>query len=169
METAAEIARMGDDELRERLRDVRAEEDSVSYERRMLHGRIDVVRGEIKERLRARAGEATDDAADGLERLLRNLKDVLAHVGPPPLEAELATFGQQLEGDDGDDDAASADELPDLASLGDDDLAGLVRALVRRERAVSDRRNELHVVIDQLRKEHVARLQRRYGDSAEGA
>ena len=42
-------------------------------------------------------------------------------------------------------------------------------ALVRRERAVSDRRNELHVVIDQLRKEHVARLQRRYGDSAEGA
>ena len=59
------------------------------------------------------------------------------------------------------------DELPAFDALSDDELAGLVRALVQREREVSARRRELHSVLDGLRSEHVARLQRRYAGSAE--
>ena len=52
-----------DDELRDRIREVKRDEEQVSYERRMLHGRIDVVRSEILARVDRRTGveQATDD------------------------------------------------------------------------------------------------------------
>ena len=45
-----------DDELRDRIREVKRDEEQVSYERRMLHGRIDVVRSEILARIDRRTG-----------------------------------------------------------------------------------------------------------------
>ena len=45
-----------DDELRDRIREVKRDEEQVSYERRLLHGRIDVVRSEILARIDRRAG-----------------------------------------------------------------------------------------------------------------
>ena len=51
-----------DDELRDRIREVKRDEEQVSYERRLLHGRIDVVRSEILARIDRRAGVEHDDA-----------------------------------------------------------------------------------------------------------
>lgn len=165
MEMVPEVSQLDDDELRERIREARREEDRVSYERRILHGRIDVVRGEIKARIDRARG--TGSAGDGLDALLARLTDVLTHQGPPPLAAELAELGQSL--DEGAEPGIELPdgELPELGELADAELTAVVRALVRRERDVSDRRNDLHKVIDRLRTEHVARLQRQYGGTGD--
>jgi len=55
--------------------------------------------------------------------------------------------------------------LPDLASLSDRDLKGLIEELQREEHEVSYRRRILHGKIDILRAELVARLQKSGGRS----
>jgi hypothetical protein len=62
----------------------------------------------------------------------------------------------------------SVEPLPDLASLSDDDLKGLIDELQREEQEVSYRRRILHGKIDILRAELVARLQRSQGRSVLG-
>ena len=153
---------LSDDELRDRIREVKREEEQVSYERRLLHGRIDVVRSEILTRIDRRAGVEHHDA-DPLQDLVRRLSDALTHTGPPPIDDELARLG--AEEDDADDIAADdepLEELPELTALGDGELTHLVRVLTVRERRTSARRQELHRELDRLRAEHVARLQERF-------
>jgi hypothetical protein len=53
--------------------------------------------------------------------------------------------------------------LPDLATLSDADLKGLIDSLQREEQEVSYRRRLLHGKIDILRAELVARLQQQVG------
>ena len=55
--------------------------------------------------------------------------------------------------------------LPDLGSLNDDDLKGLIDDLEQQEREVSYQRRLLHGKIDILRAELVARLQKSGGRS----
>jgi hypothetical protein len=152
-----------DDELRDRIREVKREEEQISYERRLLHGRIDVVRSEILTRIERRAGVEHHDA-DPLQDLVRRLSDALTHTGPPPIDDELAKLGAD---DDEDATALAADdetleELPELTGLEDAELTHLVRALTAREQRTSARRQELHRELDKLRAEHVARLQERF-------
>ncbi len=151
---------MDDGQLRARIREIRDAEDAVSYERRMLHGRIDVLRSEILARI---AGQSTEGAsrseAASKASLLDRLTDVLSHKGPPPVDEELDRLGAD---DHGASITGDLDELPDLNELSDDELAAYVHTLARRERVVSDRRQELHGEIEGLRAEHVARLRRQY-------
>lgn len=149
-----------DDELRDRIREVKRDEEQVSYERRMLHGRIDVVRSEILARIDRRAGVSTTDE-DPLQDLVRRLSDALTHTGPPPIDEELARFGSD-EDVSGELDEETLDELPELATLADGELTHLVRVLTAREQRTSARRQELHRELDRLRAEHVARLQERF-------
>ena len=152
---------LSDDDLRDRIRSIEREEDRISYDRRILHGRIDVVRSEILARVRRARGE--DVADDGsLDALTARLASALTHTGPPPLDAELEELGA-----DADDTSAVAtllegEELPELDALTDADLAALARELSRRERETSNRRNELHDEIAGLRREHVTRVRARY-------
>ena len=55
--------------------------------------------------------------------------------------------------------------LPDLASLNDHDLKGLIDEYTKEEQEVSYRRRILHGKIDILRAELVARLQKTEGRS----
>jgi len=55
--------------------------------------------------------------------------------------------------------------LPDLGSLSDSDLKGLIDELEEQEREVSYQRRLLHGKIDILRAELVARLQKTQGRS----
>ena len=55
--------------------------------------------------------------------------------------------------------------LPDLGSLSDSDLKGLIEQLQEQEREVSYQRRLLHGKIDILRAELVARLQKSGGRS----
>jgi hypothetical protein len=154
-----------DEALRDRIREVKRDEESISYERRLLHGKIDVVRSEIIARMKRGSGDAPE-GADSLEGLVQRLTDALTHTGPPPLDDELARFGHA--DDPAGDDASVGDVLPELSSLGDAELAGLVKALTARERRTSARRQELHRELDRLRSDHVARLQQKYSDTVEG-
>ncbi|MBA3400855.1 MAG: hypothetical protein H0U05_02585 [Actinobacteria bacterium] len=51
---------MSDDDLRVLVRELEKEEDEVSFQRRVLHGRIDILRAALVARLREQvsAGEA---------------------------------------------------------------------------------------------------------------
>jgi hypothetical protein len=151
---------MDDEQLRARIREIRSEEEAVSYERRMLHGRIDVLRSEILARISGQSADgASASEAASQASLLDRLTDVLSHKGPPPVDEELDRLGAD---DHGTSISGDLDELPDLTALSDDDLAAYVHTLSRRERIVSDRRQVLHQEIEGLRAENVARLRRRY-------
>ena len=58
-----------------------------------------------------------------------------------------------------------ADAFPDLGSLSDDELKGLIERYQHEEREVSFRRRMLHGYIDMLRTELVARLRESGGKS----
>jgi hypothetical protein len=60
VEPLPDLAALTDDDLRTMIRDLEKEEDDISFQRRVLHGRIDILRAELVARLREQvsAGEA---------------------------------------------------------------------------------------------------------------
>ena len=74
-ETFPDIGAMSDEELRETIDELTREEQEVSYRRRMLHGKIDILRAELVNRLRTNreAGETLISGAD-----VEKLSDILA-------------------------------------------------------------------------------------------
>ena len=61
MEPLPDLPTLTDDDLRVMIRDLEKEEDEISFRRRVLHGRIDILRAELVARLREQvsAGEAS--------------------------------------------------------------------------------------------------------------
>ncbi|MBA2523228.1 MAG: hypothetical protein H0V25_07840, partial [Solirubrobacterales bacterium] len=51
-ETFPDIGAMSDEELKQLIDSLTRDERQVSYERRMLHGKIDILRAELVSRLR---------------------------------------------------------------------------------------------------------------------
>jgi hypothetical protein len=74
-ETFPDIGAMTDVELKELIDELTREEQDVSYRRRMLHGKIDILRAELVNRLRTNreAGETLISGAD-----VEKLSDILA-------------------------------------------------------------------------------------------
>ena len=68
MEPLPDLSTLTDDELRATIRDLEAEEDEVSFRRRVLHGRIDILRAELVARLREQVSAGEAKLAD-VERL----------------------------------------------------------------------------------------------------
>ena len=60
MEPLPDFSTLTDDDLRVMIRDLEKEEDEISFRRRVLHGRIDILQAELVARLREQvsAGEA---------------------------------------------------------------------------------------------------------------
>ena len=73
-DTFPDIGSMDDDELKALIAELTEEEREVSYHRRVLHGKIDILRAELVNRLRAKreAGDATITGAD-----VQQLTDIL--------------------------------------------------------------------------------------------
>jgi hypothetical protein len=73
-ETFPDIGAMTDVELKELIDELTREEQDVSYRRRMLHGKIDILRAELVNRLKTdrEAGETliTGDDVDKLTDIL---------------------------------------------------------------------------------------------------
>ena len=66
----AEISEKSDEELREILDRLDAEEQRLSYERRMLHAKIDILKAELKVRLKEKHRSGTNIiSGNDLERL----------------------------------------------------------------------------------------------------
>jgi hypothetical protein len=74
-ETFPDLGSLSDAELKELIDNLTAEEEKVSYQRRLLHGRIDILRAELVNRLRKKReeGESVISGAD-----VQQLTDILA-------------------------------------------------------------------------------------------
>jgi hypothetical protein len=81
MDDIVDLVSRSDEELRELVAELEAEEREISRRRRLLHGKLDILRAELVLRLQRkhREGEALITEVD-LERLSR----ILAGQGPGP-------------------------------------------------------------------------------------
>ena len=68
MEPLPDLSTLTDDDLRVMIRDLEKEEDEISFRRRVLHGRIDILRAELVARLREQVSAGEAQLAD-VERL----------------------------------------------------------------------------------------------------
>jgi hypothetical protein len=75
METFPDLGSLSDQELKDLIAQLTDEETDVSYRRRILHGKIDILRAELVNRLRKKheGGEVVITGAD-----VQQLTDILA-------------------------------------------------------------------------------------------
>jgi hypothetical protein len=86
VEALPDLASLSDDELRQLIRGLVKEELEVSYRRRLLHGKIDILRAELVVRLQRRTQEVGSPLEDvDVEKLTAILSSKAA---PPGIEDE---------------------------------------------------------------------------------
>jgi hypothetical protein len=86
MEALPDLQSLSDAELRDLIRELMDEERQVSYQRRILHGKIDILRAELQARLKQQVGEGKSPLA---EVDIDKLTEILAaKAAPPPVEEE---------------------------------------------------------------------------------
>ena len=64
MEPLPDLGSLSDEELKKLKDDLEAEEHEVSYRRRILHGKIDILRAELVARLQRSGGRSVLDEVD---------------------------------------------------------------------------------------------------------
>jgi len=80
-QTFPDIGSMSDEELKTLIGELTEEEREVSYRRRVLHGKIDILRAELVNRLKVKR-EAGDAAITGAD--VQQLTDILLGQVPTP-------------------------------------------------------------------------------------
>jgi len=138
------------------LRDEAAQEETdLSYMRRMLHARIDIVRAE--QRRRREGGSATV-----VEQLVNILSDNA--VGPATGSGRYQTTEpSRAEAHRRHVEALVSDvDLSDVMSLSDAKLDQALQAYTAEEDSISQRRREVQAVVDRLN----AEIARRYREGA---
>jgi len=85
METFPDLGSLTDQELKDLIKEMTDEELEVSYRRRILHGKIDILRAELVNRLRRKdeSGELVISGAD-----VQRLTDILTGNYPAAEELE---------------------------------------------------------------------------------
>ena len=87
-ETFPDLGSLSDMELKELIDSLTAEENEISYQRRVLHGKIDILRAELVNRLRQKR-EAGDTLISGDD--VQQLTEILAgKAQQPPPEGDAA-------------------------------------------------------------------------------
>jgi hypothetical protein len=84
MDTFPDLGSLQDAELKDLIQELTAEETEISYKRRILHGKIDILRAELVNRLRKKhdGGEVMITGDD-----VQRLTDILAqHQQPDTVE-----------------------------------------------------------------------------------
>jgi len=79
VEPLPDLASLSDDELKQLIDDLMNEEKEVSYRRRLLHGKIDILRAELVARLKETGGKSVLDQVD-----VESLTDILTSKAAPP-------------------------------------------------------------------------------------
>ena len=79
VEPFPDLASLSDDDLKRLIDDLAKEEQEVSYRRRILHGKIDLLRAELQARLRQTGGKSVLQDVD-----VDRLATILAGKAAPP-------------------------------------------------------------------------------------
>jgi hypothetical protein len=82
-EAFPDLGSLSDAELKELIDALTEEEEKVSYRRRILHGKIDILRAELVNRLRKKH-ESGDDVISGAD--VDRLTDILSGRASAPAE-----------------------------------------------------------------------------------
>ncbi len=136
--------------VRDRCQEV---ESGLSFGRRLVQGRLDIVM--LESERRERGGEASS------EQLMARLPEVLAQrtrgggTPRPTRETDLPDFCEDISA--AVERIVPATELAELSSISDERLEAVIGELEQFERQVSAKRQELHRVIDDLQEEIVGR------------
>ena len=156
------LADMEMDELRRRRNDCLAEREYLSYLRRLIHGRIEIVGSELQGR-----GSV---AAEGDRALVEKLAEALSHDSPQgPSRGEYVRVGLP------EDEVALARRrlerlvndvaIADPAAMSDSELREALDALMAEEREVSEVRRRVLSVHDVFQ----AEVKRRYKEQLAGS
>ena len=79
MEPLPDLATLSDEDLKNLIDELTREENEVSYRRRILHGKIDILRAELVARLKATEGKSVLETVD-----VESLTAILAGKAAPP-------------------------------------------------------------------------------------
>jgi hypothetical protein len=83
VEPLPDLSTLNDDDLRVMIRELEKEEDEVSFRRRVLHGRIDILRAELVARLREQVSAGEAKLAD-----VERLSEILTARATPSADLE---------------------------------------------------------------------------------
>jgi hypothetical protein len=78
LEPLPDLGSLSDEELKLVIDDLEAQERGVSYQRRILHGKIDILRAELVARLQRSGGRSILDEVD-----VERLTDILSGKASP--------------------------------------------------------------------------------------
>ena len=134
VETLPDLLPLSDDELAALLAQLEDAEDAVSRRRRLLHGRIDILRAERTARLKAQvaSGSFQVHSPSSFDR------PIYSGTGELPADGEF-------------------EPLPDLAAMDDDALWAEIRRLETEEDDISLNRRVMHAQIDIITAERAKR------------
>jgi hypothetical protein len=124
-----DLETLSDDEKDALIAGLEREEEAVSYRRRLLHGRIDLLRKEYEERVKLHLAEGRE----------------LPELAPSDLERPLFEGTGELPEDEG------LEPMPDLTTLDDEALRAMIHELEVAEDDVSLHRREVQGRLDLLR------------------
>ena len=79
MEPLPDLASLSDEDLKGLIDEYTKEEQEVSYQRRLLRGKIDILRAELVARLQKTGGQSVLDQVD-----VASLTEILAGKATPP-------------------------------------------------------------------------------------
>jgi hypothetical protein len=79
VEPLPDLATLSDADLKELIAELKQQENEVSYQRRLLHGKIDILRAELVARLQKTEGKSVLDQVD-----VDHLTEILTSKAAPP-------------------------------------------------------------------------------------
>jgi hypothetical protein len=149
-----DVSSLSTPELRAKRDECERAEVALSYTRRMVHGRLDIVYFDLTRRSEGREPEDLSELVDSLSEILGKR----IHHSPDSgrLTSLLAPDLDEVAMEELDS-VAGADRIHMLPQLDDAEVRAMVDRLTELEDSISDARGRLHDVIDRIHREIVRR------------
>ncbi|HVL32060.1 MAG TPA: aerial mycelium formation protein [Actinomycetota bacterium] len=135
------------EEVRMLRSDCAAEESLASYERRLVHGRLAILRAELERR---RGGGDASSIIDALPQILADQRGPTSNRGGLPVKDVTIPFDHPSRRVTK---LVSDDTLANLPTLSDDEIASHIEVLEEAEREVSNIRAQVIEILDDINRE----------------